>query len=181
MESLQPVAKADVTGLEVRADEAIRRGDAEALGALIAEVEQRQAAFLRQVAEEERLASERARDLATAKKQLPYLPESEARARHRDLMFLSDDDAERAAACMQQAEMLGKLLADLRKRGEALQAKALQTQLARQAVRLRAELAEAKAAVQPLLAVIEKAFAVVRQIEQFNMTSRAAKIPVPTL
>src|SRR5262249_52904162 len=62
-----------------------------------------------------------------------------------------------------------------------LHAETLTRELAAEAKRLQHEITERKSALLPLLESIEKAFNLVRRVEQFNMTSQTAKIPAPAL
>src|SRR5438552_12460448 len=98
-----------------------------------------------------------------------------------NLTFRVDYHGERARACQQQAETLGKLLGTLRGQREALHARTLTAKLATEAQRLSRELEERKALLSPLLETVEKIHALVRSVDLHNQTCRSALIPTPRL
>src|SRR5438046_2204132 len=111
---MEAVEKINVSAIEDEANQAVRAEDGEKLGGVIATVEVQEKAFRQQAVEEDGLAQRAARELAAMKTKLAFLPEAEARQQHAELTFRVDYHGERARACQQQAETLGKLLGTLR-------------------------------------------------------------------
>ena len=115
------------------------------------------------------------------KNKLAFLNEQEARQQHGELLFAVDFRNERAKACQQQGEALGKTLTEVRKHSEAVQAQLLAARLAKQALAIQEQLDDGKAALAPLIETIEKAYTLTRTVDDFNRMSATVKIPAPTL
>lgn len=178
---MDPIVKVDESRIRTRAHQAVAAVDVEALGALLGEIDAQRQQYFAQAQEEARCANEAAQGQAAQRGRLAYLDPPEALKARVEQQFNIELRTERATACQQQGEALGKLLTSVRKESERLHAQRLAREVAEEAKRLQDELAAAKAGLEPLRRVVEKIIGLIRQAGSFNVQSETAKIPAPTL
>jgi len=174
---MEPIQKVDENGIHARANKALVANDLPVLGALIDEVEEHRRQLLTQSQQEAIAVREAEINLTATRTKIAFLSEDDARKQYSELQFQIEFRAERSKVFLQQAGVLEKVLGGLRQKSTELQARHLATEIVAQAPGLADELAEAKRALGPLRAVVEKIFALSRQADFFNQQVQGISVP----
>jgi len=178
---MEPVERVDSAALERRAAQAVHDGDVGGLNVLVAEVDALRQQYAARAVEEDRLAREAEKELASAEAKLAFMSEEDARRTHAELFFRPTLHRQRVKACEAEFHRLEALVKDLRRQRDEVHAKTLEARWAAEARRLSTELQERKVAIAPLLEAVEHIYRLVREVELHNQTHRSAPVPLPVL
>jgi hypothetical protein len=178
MEAIERVNESEILAEATRLAKA---NDSVALSNLMHDLERRKRAYETQARQEALRVTQAQQAQVQARGNLAYLdPQDAIRARIEQTVIV-ELHAERAQACQRQAETLAKLIVPIRQHAERLAARSLAAEIVSKAEALQGELNDAKKALEPLRAVLEKAQVLAREVRVFNEQVTHAHVPAPVL